>query len=606
MALARTFMVCGMSMAVSLTAANAADFYLKPTQAGPVSGTPIMAISLQAKKVYGAARGDEWIAARAKWLAKQQAKNGTNSEEGSSGSVLPNASTSSTTESPSSGESNSTNAPSAEQSAGTTEVSPSGEGSDQMSGYTPPASGSQETGGTEGAESGETGAKWVSAPTSGTEGESTSSPTTTPTTPPSTTPTTTPPSTSNPTPAPAPGQSTAPPAAGQTFNNLAALLGSGQLSGGDRVFLMDGYHGPLSINGLHFSTPVTFASVPGETAHVSSINVRDASNLVFQNLKVWATSSNAGTAALIRTYANASDIAFTDLDVRSISSAANYSQWVASDWNTNKRNGFLIEGSRNTVARNRVTGLYHGILAGGSDVLIEENIVDGFGGDGMRALGDNSVVRRNKVQNCHQWDGNHADAFQSFSRSAGGKPGTGVVKNLTVEGNKFFEWTLSVTNPLRCKLQGIGMFDGMYDGTVIRNNLIVTRAYHGISLAGPLNTVIVNNTVINADGSSPGYPWIRVSAHKNGSAPSNVTVANNMASSIKVKPNAALNIVETTNVTVTNPSAEFTSLAQRDYSLKASSSGVDAGLANLAPATDIAGDQRPKGSGPDLGAYESF
>ena len=79
-----------------------------------------------------------------------------------------------------------------------------------------------------------------------------------------------------------------------------------------------------------------------------------------------------------------------------------------------------------------------------------------------------------------------------------------------------------------------------------------------------------------------------------------------MASSIKVKPNAALNIVETTNVTVTNPSAEFTSLAQRDYSLKASSSGVDAGLANLAPATDIAGDQRPKGSGPDLGAYESF
>ncbi|WP_181366476.1 right-handed parallel beta-helix repeat-containing protein [Albidovulum aquaemixtae] len=559
-------MICGISTAVSLTAAEAKDFYLKPTQSGQVAGTPLAAISLQANNNSGTTRTRSYY--RNRWLARQRARNG-GGEEGTTSSGQTTSPTPS-----------STPAQSTEQLKGSTDSGTSG------------------------------GAKFVSAPKTGGDGGTTTTPTTTPSPTPTPTPAPAPmPSptpTPTPTPAPAPGQSTNPPAAGQTFANFNALAQSGQLSGGDRVFLLDGYHGPLSVTDLKVSSPITIATMPGETAHVDSITVRNSSNFVFKDLKVWATSPNAGTGALVRSYATSSNLAFIDLDVRSVANAGNYAQWTGTDWKNNQRIGFQVEGNANTVARNRVTGLFHGILALGANALVEENIVDGFGGDGMRALGDNSVVRRNKVQNCFQWNSNHADAFQSFSRGANGKTGTGVVKNLTIEGNKFFEWTLASTNPLRCKLQGIGMFDGMFDGITIRNNVISSRAYHGITIAGALNTKVVNNTVVNSGGTAPGYPWIRIAAHKNGTTSQNTTVANNMASGIKVNPDTTRKIVETNNFVVKNAAAEFVSPGQHNFALQSSSKGVDAGAPGLAPTVDIAGAKRPKGKAPDAGAYESF
>lgn len=381
---------------------------------------------------------------------------------------------------------------------------------------------------------------------------------------------------------------------------------SGKVAGGDRIFLMDGYHGPLTIRDQNFSSPVVIAPVTGSVAHADSILISNSRNVYVQGLKVWARSTNAGNGALVRSYSDTSDIAFTDLDIRAVATSGNYAQWTLTDWTNNQRDGILADGNGITVARNRVTGIYHGVQSAGSNALVEENIVDGFSGDGMRALGDNSIVRRNKVQNCHQINGNHADAFQSWSRGAGGKPGTGTVHNLTVEDNKFFEWTLPTSNPLRCKLQGIGMFDGMYDGVTIRNNVISSTAYHGISLAGPLNTVISNNTVIHANGVAGNYPWIRISGHKDGTAPKNVTVANNMVTSLKVNVNAANNISVANNIVVTNASNEFTSVANRDFTLKSTSKGVDAGTPTYAPNKDIAGAPRPKGKAPDAGAYENF
>ncbi|OYX42428.1 MAG: hypothetical protein B7Z02_12025 [Rhodobacterales bacterium 32-67-9] len=381
---------------------------------------------------------------------------------------------------------------------------------------------------------------------------------------------------------------------------------SGKVVGGDRIFLMDGYHGPLAIRDQNFASPVVIAPVSGSVAHADSILISNSRNVYVQGLKVWARSTNAGNGALVRSYGDTSDIAFTDLDVRAVASSGNYAQWTQTDWTDNQRLGIFADGTRTTVARNRVTGIYHGIQALGTDALVEENIVDGFSGDGMRALGDNSIVRRNKVQNCFQINSNHADAFQSFSRGAGGTPGTGTVRNLTIEDNKFFEWTLSSTNPLRCKLQGIGMFDGMYDNVTIRNNVIAITAYHGISLAGPLNTLISNNTVIHAGGVAGTYPWIQISAHKNGTPPKNVMVANNMAMNLHVNVNATNNIAQSNNVIVTNASNEFTSVANQDFTLKSTSKAIDAGAPAFAPAKDVAGAQRPKGNAPDAGAYESF
>jgi hypothetical protein len=392
--------------------------------------------------------------------------------------------------------------------------------------------------------------------------------------------------------------------AAQTFTSFAALMQSGKVKGGDRVYLLDGYHGAMVVTGQQYTTPVLITAMPGQVAQVDGITVRSSKNIVFQGLKVWASSNTNGLIAEVRSYPDTSDLTFSNLDVRAVVTSTNYRQWTVTDWNTYQRSGFLIDGTRQTVARNRVTGVYNGILMMGTDALMEENIIDGFAGDAMRALGDNSIVRRNKVQNCHQINASHTDGFQTWSSGPGGI-GTGTLRNLTIEDNKIFEF-VGTRSPIACKLQGLSMFDGMYDGFVIRNNLIATTAYHGITMGGALNSTIVNNTVIHAQGLAGSYPWIRVSNHKNGTPSQNVVVANNLVTSNKVVSNAARNISETNNIVVTNASAEFNSVGNRDFTRRGGAKAIDAGALAKAPATDIAGNPRPKGKAPDAGAYENF
>ncbi|MCY1128074.1 right-handed parallel beta-helix repeat-containing protein [Frigidibacter sp. RF13] len=395
------------------------------------------------------------------------------------------------------------------------------------------------------------------------------------------------------------------PAAGATYPTVAALLKSGQLQGGDRVFLMDGYHGPINISGYRFSSAVTFQPMPGQTAQVDSILIGNSANVTMRDIKVWATSANAGSGALVRTYTNSSDIAFYGLDVRSVPDAAKYLSWDVTAWRANKRSGFQLQGARNIVVGSRVTGIYHGIQVEGPQSQLVDNIVDGFAGDAMRALGDDSLVRRNKVQNCFQIDANHADGFQSFSRGPTGAPGAGTVYNLVIENNKILEWTASSTNSLRCKLQGIGMFDGMYDGTQIRNNVISVTGYHGITIAGALNTTIAQNTVINALGQGTNYPWIAVNRHKNGTMSRNVVIGNNASNLIKNTSKAANNIVVSNNVVVRNMASEFTAYRSQDYSLLPGALSANAGSKAYQTPSDIVGAPRPKGNAPDAGAYES-
>ncbi|MDI3338675.1 choice-of-anchor Q domain-containing protein [Defluviimonas aestuarii] len=369
--------------------------------------------------------------------------------------------------------------------------------------------------------------------------------------------------------------------------------------------MMSGYHGRLAIVGQKFSAPVVIAPAPGEVAHVNSIMIRDSKNFVIQGLKVWATSANAGTGAMIRSYSDSSDLAFADLDVRSVSSAGDYLQWSATDWGNNRRNGMLIAGDRVTIARNRVTGIYHGIDNSATNSLMEQNIVDGFAGDGMRSNGNNSIVRRNKVQNCVQIDGNHSDGFQAFSLGPNG-PGSGTLSDLTIEDNKIFEWVASSTSPIKCTLQGIAMFDGMYDRAIIRNNVIAVSNYHGLTVAGALNTIVANNTVVHPSGVAGKRPWIKISNHKNGTPPQNVTVANNMANNYHVTSDPSRNILGTNNLIVSNAANEFVSFAAQNFKLKSTSQGVDAGNSHYAPSDDIVGTSRPLGKAPDAGAYENF
>ncbi|MCU9847994.1 hypothetical protein OEZ60_08245 [Defluviimonas sp. WL0024] len=612
MHLLRNLMVLSLSAACCATAVQATDFYVQPANPGPVKGTALSAISLQAM---GARLGQTDLALDPLALPEQSLRV-RHKESSTSGTTAgkwlrarrPGSSSTDTqlnsnawSSDPTAGTSTSTSTSVQESSSGSTGTG-TGDGSTSADGSTgtdastsesttPVSGATSESAATEPApETTTTTTKTVTSDTSSTQTEPTGTDTQTSTTQPTT----------------ATNTSTAAPAPGSTWQSLSTLLSSGQVKGGDRIFLMDGYHGAILIRDQRFTSPVVIAPVPGQTAHAESIQMRNTTNVVVQGLKVWATSSSAGAGILVRTYGDTADLSFLNLDVRSVADAANYVQWDSSTWLANKRNGFLIDGNRNTVSGSRITGLYHGLQGFGTNVLLENNIIDGFSGDGLRALGDSSIVRNNKVQNCFQIDGNHADGFQSFSRGTDGKVGTGTVRNLVIENNKLFEWTSSATNPLRCKLQGIGMFDGMFDGILIRNNLITSSAYHGITIAGALNSTVVNNTVIRPDGAADKAPWIMIGYHKNGTPSKNTTVANNLVTRINTKPDTANNIVVTNNIEVTNSSTEFTSVNTQNFTLKSGAQAIDAGTSRHAPPSDIVGATRPKGKAPDAGAYENF
>ena len=597
MKLARSLALLGLSTALAGSQALAADYFVQAITPGAVSGTPLAVITLQSGGESAPSTGVPPV----RVVAKQSERIGkwvkVRKEKGSE-ETSPEIVTTDETAAPEASDMSGSD--------GNAEVASSGDAGLSEGGALIDSEGTTE-GSTALGESATAAADTTAdtpapTPTTTTTAPVTTAPATTPTI------TTTAPVPTAPTTnlvAPASTSGVAGPPGAQIWKNFDSLMTSGKVTGGDRIFLLDGYHGQILVRDKKFTSTVTIAPAAGAVAHADSVLVMNSSNVHIQGLKVWPRSSNAGNGALVRTYSSASNIAFTGLDVRGIATAGNYSSWTATDWNNYQRTGFQVDGPNITVARNRVTGIFNGIIMLGKNALLQANIVDGFSGDGMRALGDNSVVRGNKVQNCHQVNGSHTDAFQAWTNGPTGKVGTGTLRNVTIEDNKIFEF-VGTRSPIACKLQGISLFAGVYDNFVIRNNVISTTAYHGITIAGGQNSQIVNNTVVHAFGTAGVYPWIRVSANRDGRPSLNVTVANNMTTSLKVNQDATKAIVATNNVVVTNASNEFAGVSKQDFNLRSGSKGVDAGIPALAPKDDIVGAARPKGKAPDAGAYENF
>ena len=80
---------------------------------------------------------------------------------------------------------------------------------------------------------------------------------------------------------------------------------------------------------------------------------------------------------------------------------------------------------------------------------------------------------------------------------------------------------------------------------------------------------------------------------------------NNAANAVKAYANATRRIVVANNIVVVNAASEFTSVAKQDFTLLPTAKSANAGSAAYATPLDILGVPRPKGAGPDAGAYES-
>ena len=80
---------------------------------------------------------------------------------------------------------------------------------------------------------------------------------------------------------------------------------------------------------------------------------------------------------------------------------------------------------------------------------------------------------------------------------------------------------------MACQLQGIALFDGIYEDWVIRDNTVIVDHWHGITIMGARRVAVSGNTVFYARPGPPGAPRITKTAHKDGRPSENSIIRNN-------------------------------------------------------------------------------
>ncbi len=379
---------------------------------------------------------------------------------------------------------------------------------------------------------------------------------------------------------------------------------------GDTIWLRSGDHGALSIVEACNSGDVTVAAEAGQVPRFTNVEVRSSQHWVLRGFSVSPSHGATPSTATIVTVEDhgwtgpSSDVVVEGFDVFTVPDERAWSS--REDWSTLSANGLSADADRVTVRNCRLRNVNYGIQMSGAGSRVEHNLVDGFCGDGLRGLGDGEVFEYNLVKNARAVNDTHRDGFQSWSVGDGGV-GTGVVRDVTLRGNVFIGFESSSV-PFAGTLQGIGCFDGTYDGWVVENNVVITEHWHGISLYGARNSRVANNTVLGLvdpvveDGRVPGPPWILVTAHKDGTPSSDTVVRNNLATSLTAEGEG---VVEDHNLILPDGLAGyFVDVAGHDVRLVEGAPAVDQGSAASAPEADADGVARPYGAAVDVGAFE--
>lgn len=324
------------------------------------------------------------------------------------------------------------------------------------------------------------------------------------------------------------------------FSSVQEALSSGAVRDGDVILLAEGRHGFLDLDSFRFQTPVRIAAEQGAFAHVDGIKIQRSKNLVFEGLKVWPSRGGASDTALIQTGYGSEQIYFRGMEVRGHEDASSYPNWTRKDWTERKRSGAKLLGPSNEFADGTLIGVAFGIESYGENSRIVRNRIHGFSGDAIRANGSNTLVSQNMVRDCVSIDGNHDDGIQSWALNEQRRAGDGLQKNLRLEHNIIVEWSRPRRSNLTCELQGIGLFDGIYENLVIRGNTVVVSAWHGISGYGIAGGQIVDNVVFSPLGPAVERPWIGVFSYRN-TASKNVRVENNVSPNYKTDRPGAVN-----------------------------------------------------------------
>ncbi|GLR16814.1 hypothetical protein GCM10007940_14290 [Portibacter lacus] len=380
-------------------------------------------------------------------------------------------------------------------------------------------------------------------------------------------------------------------------SSLSVKNNGAPVKAGDTLLLKSGLHGNIFIRNYSNLDYITVMGGENEQPVLEQLHIQSGSKWKFENLKVSSEpygnfiNSNLVFFESHNFHGPAKDIEIYNCEV--VSADAPWE--VADDWLTKVSNGIYAKGDSINVINNEVRNVDMGISAVGDHINVVNNSIVNFSGDGLRILGSYGLFQGNLIKNCYNVDDNHDDGIQSFTTNGY------VVDHNIVRGNTIINQE-NPDQPLSGPLQGIGCFDGMYNNWIIENNLIIVNHWHGITLLGAKDCMIINNTILDPSPElAPGGSWIMIADHKDERPSSGCIVKNNVANKFTVDGELGSNVVLNS---ITEYSDHFVDVDHIDFHLLASSSLIDSGEDAVAPMFDLNNIPRPQGEHVDIGCYE--
>jgi len=375
----------------------------------------------------------------------------------------------------------------------------------------------------------------------------------------------------------------------------------GVVHAGDMILLRSGNHGAVSIVGGVNHDFITIAAEKGQTPILSQLSLKGSSKWVFKGLTIQNTKIMLGKFSNLVEFLNHKFWGPTDniiFEKNNVNSQQDVSMWTQQDWLNQSIFGAINDGATCVTIRDNVLrNIGNGMFIGGDNALVEGNKIDNFGDDAIDIVASHIILRGNKITNNHDiGDGNHNDGIQGWT--------TGGLTNrdILIEDNTIIA-SMDPTLPFPGNIQGISIFDGKWLNVWIINNVVIVNAWHGISLYGIQNAVIINNTVM---GSNPDHTtWIGIFNMKTGELPINNVVRNNIAPTYILKTSGISSADH--NVIASDPQTLFVDFdiahAHYDLHLLPGSVATGEGDAYDAPHTDNDGHVRVLPI--DAGAYSS-
>lgn len=299
------------------------------------------------------------------------------------------------------------------------------------------------------------------------------------------------------------------------------------IKGGDHIHLLAGKHSTIYFNKWKTAslvgnpTWIWFDFATG--AEVPSIQLGDISHVLITNPIVRVLSDEAialNMKQAIVTGARVVGPTHTKLtpDTTGFSTRNGYCVAVLNSSFRNLRSGMSTLSDALTFPANE------------TKVLFQGNTIRNVSRDFSRAISSSVKIVNNKFTGGYlgdiQGDENHDDLFQGFALDGA------VFENITIEGNTMID--RNTASKLQADYQGISVFDGLYKHVVIRKNIVVGGAYHGIAMLWGEDVLIENNTVVSSHYGATGVLddrkfWVGVFAGKLGQAPVGIKVRNNLA-----------------------------------------------------------------------------